>query len=74
MRTEIRIIGVDPGLSNTGYAILDFFDPGWKAIEGGVIRTKSSDPLEVRLAIIYDHIVQIIEEFSPVEMAIEDLH
>ena len=74
MSSEIRIIGVDPGLSNTGYAILDFFDPGWEAIEGGVIRTKSSDPMEVRLAIIYDHIVQIIEEFSPVEMAIEDLH
>lgn len=71
---KLRIIGIDPGLSNTGYGILDVNFNDFKAVEGGVIRTKSSDPLEKRLNIIFENVSQIIEEFSPVEMAIEDLH
>ena len=71
---KLRIIGIDPGLSNTGYGILDVNFNHFKAVEGGVIRTKSSDPIEKRLHIIFENISQIIEEFSPVEMAIEDLH
>ena len=67
---KLRIIGIDPGLSNTGYGILDVNFNDFKAIEGGVIRTKSSDSLEKRLNIIFENISQIIEEFSPVEMAI----
>ena len=56
MANTLRILGVDPGLSNTGYAILDVHLEKWIAVEGGVIRTKSSDSLEIRLSIIYNRI------------------
>ena len=71
---KLRIIVIDPGLSNTGYGILDVYFNDFNAVEGGVIRTKSSDPMEKRLYIIFENISEIIEEFSPSEMAIEDLH
>ena len=74
MANTLRILGVDPGLSNTGYAILDVHLEKWIAVEGGVIRTKSSDSLEISLSIIYKAIRQVINEFSPMEVAIEDLH
>ena len=74
MANTLRILGVDPGLSNTGYAILDVYMEKWIAVEGGVIRTKSNDTLEIRLSIIYKAIRQVINEFNPMEVAIEDLH
>ena len=59
MANTLRILGVDPGLSNTGYAILDVHLEKWIAVEGGVIRTKSSDSLEIRLSIIYKAIEDV---------------
>ena len=46
------ILGVDPSLSNTGYGLLESINNKLRPIEGGVIKTASSDPLSKRLAII----------------------
>ena len=70
----MRIIGVDPGLSSTGYAVLDDFGRTRVPVEGGVCRTKASDSLERRLLSIYRDVRDVIEEFRPEAMAIEDLH
>lgn len=70
-----RIIGIDPGLSITGYGVLESDGRGTvKMVEGGVIRTKSEDDLEERLLVIHSEISEVISEFSPDVMAIEDLH
>jgi crossover junction endodeoxyribonuclease RuvC len=70
----VRIIGVDPGLESTGFAVLD--DDGRKqtAIEGGVVRTRPADALEVRLLTIYRDVKAVLSEHRPHVMAIEDLH
>lgn len=68
------ILGVDPSLSNTGYGVLESLDNKLRPIEGGVIRTKSSDTLTKRLAIISKEFSQIIENFLPNVIAVEDLH
>jgi crossover junction endodeoxyribonuclease RuvC len=70
----MRIIGVDPGLESTGYAVIDDLGREQAAIEGGVVRTKPSDPLESRLLTIYQDIKAVLAEFLPGAMAIEDLH
>ena len=69
------IIGVDPALTSTGYGIVRVDERGEVAlVEGGVIRTKASDTLEYRLALIHQEITAIINEFKPEVMAIESLH
>ena len=70
----MRIIGVDPGLSSTGYAVLDDFGRVRKPVEGGVCRTKASDALERRLLSIHRDMREVLEEFRPEAMAVEDLH
>ncbi len=70
----MRIAGIDPGLVNTGYAIIDDVDGSQRAVEGGVIRTASAEPLERRLHTIYSNIREVFAEFKPDVMAIEDLH
>jgi crossover junction endodeoxyribonuclease RuvC len=70
----LRILGIDPGLTNTGYGVIDIVDREYRAVEGGVVRTKSGVPMEERLFKIYSVIRDVIQEFNPDAVAIEDLH
>lgn len=70
----MKILGIDPGLTSTGYGLIEVVDREFKAIEGGVVRTKSSELLENRLFSIYRVIRDVIQEFNPDAVAVEDLH
>ncbi len=74
--TENRtILGIDPALTTTGYAVITADARGnVSLLEGGLIRTKSSESLEQRLKTINVTLTEVIEEFKPDEVAIEDLH
>ena len=63
------ILGIDPGLENTGYGIID----GEKLVICGVILTSSKDKSVDRLGKIYDELEKIIKEYKVDEMAIETL-
>jgi len=67
-----RILGIDPGSRITGYAVID--SDGNKSIHvtHGCIKIKSDD-FPSRLGEIFQGISQIIKEFSPDEVAIEDV-
>ena len=69
-----RVIGIDPGLSNTGYGILDFNRDKLQPLEGGVCKTVTSDNLENRLKSIFEDIREVVIEYKPKIMAVEDLH
>jgi len=69
-----RVIGIDPGLKNTGYGILDFERDQLRALEGGVCKTSMSDNLETRLKSIFNDLREVVMEYSPMVMAVEDLH
>ena len=70
----MKILGVDPSLSNTGYGLLDVNGKKLFPIEGGVIKTKNIDPLEIRLSIIVENFNDLLLKFSPDCLAVEDLH
>ena len=70
----MRIIGVDPGLESTGYAVIDDLGRKQSPVEGGVLRTKPSETLERRLLTIYQDIRSVLAELKPEVMAIEELH
>lgn len=72
----MRILGIDPGLINTGYGVIDTDITGhtFSVVEGGVVRTVSSIPMEERLHTIFQAIQEVITELQPGAMAIEDLH
>ena len=75
MDTTRKILGIDPALTKTGYAVVSADARGnVELLEGGLVRTKSSEALEERLRVINATLSEIIEEFAPDEVAIEDLH
>lgn len=69
----MRILGIDPGTGITGFGIIDTDGHKYKLIDAGVIRTEANSPQPGRLETIYGHIVEIINEHNPTEMAVEQL-
>ncbi len=68
----MRVLGIDPGLTRCGYAVVDGTGPSSAtAVSMGVIRTPASDPLPERLASLRDEIVSLLTEFRPNVVAVE---
>ncbi|MBI1914387.1 MAG: crossover junction endodeoxyribonuclease RuvC [Planctomycetes bacterium] len=71
-----RILGIDPGLRITGYAVLEVRPAGPHVCEAGIIRTtegKRTTDLAPRLRSLYDGIVEIVEQYRPQAVALEQL-
>ncbi len=69
----MRILGIDPGYAIIGYGIIDSENSGLTTIDYGVITTPKEDPLPKRLSIIADCLTQIIKEYKPDAISIEEL-
>jgi crossover junction endodeoxyribonuclease RuvC len=66
------VLGIDPGLTTTGYGVVGRF-PALKPIAAGVIRTGVEDTVAVRLRDLYDSLLSLIQEHQPEVMAIEQV-
>ena len=66
-----RILGIDPGLLHTGWAIIETNGNARKYIASGVILPKKTGTLPERLAIIFNEVSKICESFSPDEASME---
>ena len=61
----MKILGIDPGLVNTGYGIISAINNNFELIDYGVIKTSSKDKLSNRLKIIFNEISQLISKHKP---------
>ena len=68
------IAGVDPGLSITGYALIELDNEIVRLVEAGAIRSDANQPLEARLLAIHNDFLAILEEFKPERIAVEGLY
>ena len=66
-----RILGIDPGLLHTGWAIIDVAGTSRKYIASGVILPPVKINLSERLIFIFNEVSKICEEFKPNECGIE---
>lgn len=66
-----RVLGIDPGLLHTGWAIVDTAGQTRKYVASGVILPPAKLPLSERLSIIFRSINELCETFSPNECSIE---
>ena len=65
------VIGIDPGLTTTGFGALRKAGSSVEVIAAGVIRTDPEVPASVRLADLYRDVMGLIEDVRPEVMAIE---
>ena len=66
------ILGVDPGSRKTGFGVIEKTNQSFRYIVSGIIRM-SDEPLPARLQQINSGLLDVIEEYHPDEMAIEQV-
>lgn len=64
------VLGIDPGLTRTGYGVVERRHPA-RGVAAGVIRTDPADDLGVRLATLHRGLTDVLNEFEPDQVAIE---
>ena len=67
-----RILGIDPGSRLTGFGVIDQTATGYQYIASGCLRIKGDD-FPLRLKQIFAGISDIVEQYQPEEMAIEQV-
>lgn len=67
------ILGIDPGLAIVGYSVIEYNGSQFKPLEYGAITTDSKMLFPDRVKIIYKELLDIIDEFKPDDLAIEEL-
>lgn len=70
----MRILGIDPGLNNTGYSVIEKNGSRLNVIEAGVIKTKSGQRFEERLDKIFKGLSGLIKENRPEVAVLEKLY
>lgn len=69
---DARVLGVDPGLTRCGYAVLAPGPSGSaQALALGVVRTDKDDDTPLRLAVLQADIEALLDEFRPSAVAVE---
>lgn len=69
----MRVLGVDPGIANTGYGLVVEESGRMSAAGFGEIRTPAAADMSERLDVLYTGMRRVIEEFEPDEVALEQL-
>jgi crossover junction endodeoxyribonuclease RuvC len=72
----MKVIGIDPGLASTGWAVLNQKEKNSDNFEmagSGLIKTKAGLEISRRLEIIHDDLFAVIKKYQPEEMAVEDV-
>ncbi len=74
MLTVVKVLGIDPGLANTGYGVVQRRSGRLAALDGGVVETPSDWAVERRLVRIHQRISDLILEHQPDAVALEELY
>lgn len=72
-----RVLGIDPGLQITGYGIIEAQPLGPKVVEAGIVRSetgRSHPDMARRLRLLYDSILEVIDQFRPAVVVVEQLY
>ena len=68
----LRILGIDPGLQNTGWGVLEVRGSVYSFIAAGIVHTTPKSSLPDRLAEIHNTLLKVCDEFAPDEVSIEE--
>ena len=69
----MRILGIDPGFAITGYSIIDYIGNKFKLVTSGAIKTEAGTPFPLRLSEIFTSLNNIIDEYQPDSISVEEL-
>ena len=69
---KVRIIGIDPGLRNTGWGVIEAEGTRLSYVADGSVHSDTDAPLATRLLQIHTQLAEILQRYAPDEAAIEE--
>ena len=69
----MRILGIDPGVAIVGFGVVDSEGGTQRMVQYGAINTPANTPLAARLVQIEQDLMELLQQFKPDEVAIEEL-
>lgn len=69
----MRILGIDPGVAIVGFGVIESERGAVRMLQYGAVNTSAGLPLATRLVQIEQDLTQLIQQFKPDEIAIEEL-
>ena len=71
---DLLVLGVDPGLNHTGYGLVRRDGRRLSVLASGLVKPGgASVPLEARLALVYDGLMEILIQHQPEAVALEEV-
>jgi crossover junction endodeoxyribonuclease RuvC len=70
----VIVLGIDPGVANTGYGVVAQQRGRLVALDGGVIATPPGGEAGARLAAIHTRTGALMDEYGPDALALEDVY
>lgn len=67
------VLGIDPGIANTGWGVVDFVGQKFRPVCYGVINTDPDDTLVHRIAVIAEGVAQIAQKYEVSHISMEDI-
>jgi crossover junction endodeoxyribonuclease RuvC len=71
---HVIVLGIDPGVANTGYGIVAHDRGRLVALDGGVVETPAGADAGARLASIHARAGELMDAYAPDAVAVEDLY
>src|SRR3546814_15832720 len=68
----MRILGIDPGLQNTGWGVIESAGNRLRHVADGVVRSDPALPTAERLRQLFDGLMDVIGRYAPDEAAVEE--
>ncbi len=68
------MIGIDPGVANTGFGVVRTSGSRMTAVDGGTIEVPAGLPAERRLRTIHDSLAELLAWHEPESVALESLY
>jgi crossover junction endodeoxyribonuclease RuvC len=70
----VIVLGIDPGVANTGYGIVAHDRGRLVALDGGVVETATGADAGARLAHIHARVGDLMDDYRPDAVAVEDVY
>src|SRR5512146_1525391 len=68
------VLGIDPGMAETGYGVIVVEGSRMRAVDHGVVVTEAREAAAARLAEIHDRMAELVARHAPDSAALEDLY
>jgi len=71
---SVVILGIDPGLANTGWGVVEADGSRFKCLAYGCIRTTAAQDTARRCKTVRDGLADVIARYAPAEAALENIY